>query len=140
MLGTFFSAAKHHWVHWTIGSLLSSRSFELYKNILQIDTKDKSPGTHATQSCWRNCLKDKKSFFKNANFLLGLHNVLFFYHHRNINLHNNYIAKDCKTTPFFLFWVSWKNIRKKLHFKAFNLFNKRMLEIIGIKWMCSVIV
>ena len=28
---------------------------------------------------------------------LGLHNILFFYRHRNINLRNKHIAKDCNT-------------------------------------------
>ena len=32
------------------------------------------------------------------SFILGLHNIQFFYRHRNINLRNKHIAKDCNTT------------------------------------------
>ena len=31
-------------------------------------------------------------------YLLGLHNISFFYRHRNINSRNKHIAKDCNTT------------------------------------------
>ena len=31
-----------------------------------------------------------------SNFTLGLHNIAFFYHHRNMC--NKHIAKDCNTT------------------------------------------
>lgn len=32
---------------------------------------------------------------------LGLHNVQFFYHHRDVNLHNKHIAKRCDSALRF---------------------------------------